>query len=137
MASFSNSDLEVKLGIHNALHRKKVLLALMTRTQKCEDPAGNLDHQWVTRWLDDVGLPQYKDAFLEARVDGRVLNFLTIDDLFTLKVTNQLHHLSLRRGIQVLRENNFEPSCLKRRGVPGERDSQIVHSDVIYWTNHR
>jgi len=137
LASFSNSDLEVKLGVHNTLHRKKVLLALMTRTQKCEDPAGNLDHQWVTRWLDDVGLPQYKDAFLEARVDGRVLNFLTIDDLFTLKVTNQLHHLSLRRGIQVLRENNFEPSCLKRRGVPGERDSQIVHSDVVFWTNHR
>ena len=23
------------------------------------------------RWLDDVGLPQYKDSFLEARVDGR------------------------------------------------------------------
>ena len=137
LASFSNSDLEVKLGIHNTLHRKKVLLALMTRTQKCEDPAGNLDHQWVTRWLDDVGLPQYKDAFLEARVDGRVLNFLTIDDLFSLKVTNQLHHLSIKRGIQVLRENNFEPSCLKRRGIPGERDSQIVHSDVVFWTNHR
>eukprot|EP00092_Neocalanus_flemingeri_P002953 GFUD01003158.1.p1 GENE.GFUD01003158.1~~GFUD01003158.1.p1 ORF type:complete len:836 (+),score=169.21 GFUD01003158.1:155-2662(+) len=137
LATFSNTDLEVKLGILNTLHRKKVLLALMTRTQKCEDPAGNLDHQWVTRWLDDVGLPQYKDAFLEARVDGRVLNFLTIDDLFQLKVTNQLHHLSLRRGIQVLRENNFEPSCLKRRGNPGERDSQIVHSDVVFWTNHR
>ena len=96
-----------------------------------------MDHQWVTRWLDDVGLPQYKDAFLEARIDGRMLNFLTIDDLFQLKVTNQLHHLSIRRGIQVLRENNFEPSCLKRRGAPGERDSQIVHSDVVFWTNHR
>jgi len=137
LAAFSNIDLEAKLGIQNTLHRKKVLLALMTRIQNCEDPAGNLDHQWVTRWLDDVGLPQYKDAFLEARVDGRVLNFLTIDDLFQLKVTNQLHHLSLRRGIQILRENKFEPSCLKRRGAPGERDSQIVHSDVVFWTNHR
>ena len=64
----------------------------MTRTQACEDPAAALDHQWVTRWLDDVGLPQYKDAFLEARIDGRMLNFLTIDDLFQLKVTNQLLH---------------------------------------------
>ena len=35
-------------------------------------------------------------------MDGRVLNFLTVDDLFQLKVTNQLHHLSLRRGIQVI-----------------------------------
>ena len=138
LATFTNSDLEQKLGIHNFLHRKKVLLALMNRTQNCEeDNAGMLDHQWVTRWLDDVGLPQYKDAFLEARIDGRMLNFLTIDDLFQLKVTNQLHHLSIKRGIQVLRENKFEPACLKRRGAPGERDSQIIHSDVVFWTNHR
>ena len=40
----------------------------------------------AARWLDDVGLPQYKDSFLEARVDGRVLNFLTVEDLFSLKV---------------------------------------------------
>ena len=24
------------------------------------DAEGRLDHHWVTRWLDDVGLPQYK-----------------------------------------------------------------------------
>ena len=61
-----------------------------------------LDHQWVVRWLDDVGLPQYKDRFLEARVDGRVLRLLTIDDLLVgLRVSNQLHHLSLKWGIQV------------------------------------
>jgi len=137
LASFSSTDLEVKLGIKHLLHRKKVCLALIARQQKCDDPAGNLDHQWVTRWLDDVGLPQYKDTFLEARVDGRVLNFLTVEDLFNLKVTNLLHHLSIKCGIQVLRENNFEPSCLKRRGVPGERDSLIVHTDVVFWTNHR
>ena len=52
-------------------------------------------------------------------------------------MTNQLHHRSIKRGIQVLRDNNFEPGCLKRRGAPGERDSQIVHSDVVFWTNHR
>jgi len=137
LAKFSSNDLEVKLGIKHVLHRKKVCLALIARQQNCDDPAGILDHQWVSRWLDDVGLPQYKDTFLEARVDGRVLNFLTVEDLFNLKVTNLLHHLSIKRGIQVLRENNFEPSCLKRRGVPGERDSQIVHTDVVFWTNHR
>lgn len=137
LATFSSNDLEVILGIKHVLHRKKVCLALIARQQKCDDPAGSLDHQWVTRWLDDVGLPQYKDTFLEARVDGRVLNFLTVEDLFNLKVTNLLHHLSIKRGIQVLRENNFEPSCLKRRGVPGERDSLVVHTDVVFWTNHR
>jgi hypothetical protein len=137
LAAFTSQELESKLGIRNLMHRKKVCLALLARQQGTDDPAGLLDHQWVTRWLDDVGLPQYKDSFLEARVDGRVLNFLTVDDLFQLKVTNQLHHLSLRRGIQVLRENNFQPSCLKRRGEPGERESQVVHSDVVFWTNHR
>lgn len=29
-------------------------------------------------WLDDIGLPQYKDQFHEARVDGRVIQYLTV-----------------------------------------------------------
>jgi len=37
-----------------------------------------------------------------------------------LKVTNTLHHLSLRRGIEVLRANNFSPTYLKRRPAPDE-----------------
>lgn len=32
----------------------------------------------ITKWLDDIGLPQYKHQFYEARVDGRVLNQMTI-----------------------------------------------------------
>merc|ERR1711972_700730 len=100
-----------------------VCLALLARQQGSSDPAGLLDHQWVTRWLDDVGLPQYKDSFLEARVDGRVLNFLTVDDLFMLKVTNQLHHLSIKHGIK--------PSVLRRRGEPGERESQVAPGEVL------
>lgn len=29
-------------------------------------------------WLDDIGLPQYKDLFYEARVDGRMIQYLTV-----------------------------------------------------------
>lgn len=29
-------------------------------------------------WLDDIGLPQYKDQFHESRVDGRMLQYLTV-----------------------------------------------------------
>lgn len=29
-------------------------------------------------WLDDVGLPQYKDKFYESKVDGRMLQYLTV-----------------------------------------------------------
>jgi len=32
----------------------------------------------VAGWLDDIGLPQYKDQFTEARIDGRMLHCLTI-----------------------------------------------------------
>jgi hypothetical protein len=64
-------------------------------------PAGELDTAWVLRWLDDAGLPQHKETFLAARVDGRVLHRLTMDDLAILHVTSHLHVSSLRRGIQV------------------------------------
>ena len=103
--------------MRNILHRKKILMALDARRKK-EDGITyqdkdnensymrlnleRLDHQWVVRWLDDVGLPQYKDRFLESRVDGRVLNLLTVDDvLIGLRISNHLHHLSIKRGIQV------------------------------------
>ena len=117
-----------------------------------------------------------EDIPLLLRVDGRVLNFLTVDDLFMLKVTNQLHHLSIKHGIkvgetllhipclvykasccpsknqkiqlnnkkqktqlflQVLRDNDFQPSVLRRRGEPGERESQVAPGEVLLWTNHR
>lgn len=32
----------------------------------------------VSGWLDDIGLPQYKSHFDEARVDGRMLHFMTV-----------------------------------------------------------
>lgn len=32
----------------------------------------------VLGWLDDIGLPQYKDQFHEARVDGRMIQYLTV-----------------------------------------------------------
>ncbi len=102
LAGMGFVDLEHRLGVRHYLHRKKLYLALSARQNAATrpDPEGGLDFHWVLRWLDDVGLPQYKDAFLEARVDGRVLNVMTTDDLFLLKVTSQLHHYSLRRGIQ-------------------------------------
>ena len=139
LLALSSHDLETKLGMKSVLHRKKVLLALQVKQEPGTHPdlPGRLDHQWVVRWLDDVGLPQYKDAFLEARVDGRVLNFLTVEDLFHLKVTNLMHHLSIKSGIQVLRQNDFEPACLKRRASPEERDRSSLPFEVSLWTNHR
>ncbi|XP_023202943.1 liprin-beta-1 isoform X7 [Xiphophorus maculatus] len=130
----SQQDLERELGIKQQLHRKKLQLALQALGSEEEDNKGKLDYNWVTRWLDDIGLPQYKTQFDEARVDGRMLHYMTVDDLLSLKVGSVLHHLSIKRAIQVLRLNNYEPNCLRRR--PSD-EKNISPAEISQWTNHR
>ncbi|KAI1238850.1 hypothetical protein IHE44_0011941 [Lamprotornis superbus] len=130
----SQQDLEKELGIKHPLHRKKLQLALQALGSEEENNHGKLDYHWVTRWLDDIGLPQYKTQFDEGKVDGRMLHYMTVDDLLSLKVISVLHHLSIKRAIQVLRINNFEPNCLRRR--PSD-ESNVTPSEVTQWTNHR
>ncbi|XP_063989136.1 liprin-beta-1 [Diachasmimorpha longicaudata] len=129
-------QIEKELDIKNSLHRKKLLYAI-----ECERCNGvgflgseKMDNAAVLRWLDDVGLPQHKEAFHNAKVDGRVLHRLTTEDLLTLGVAAQLHAASLRRGIQVLRELNFEFDNLERRSISG---NGADGSNVALWTNHR
>ncbi|XP_035396797.1 liprin-beta-1 isoform X18 [Cygnus atratus] len=130
----SQQDLEKELGIKHPLHRKKLQLALQALGSEEENNHGKLDYHWVTRWLDDIGLPQYKTQFDEGKVDGRMLHYMSVDDLLSLKVVSVLHHLSIKRAIQVLRINNFEPNCLRRR--PSD-ESNVTPSEVTQWTNHR
>ncbi|NXM79666.1 LIPB1 protein, partial [Oenanthe oenanthe] len=130
----SQQDLEKELGIKHPLHRKKLQLALQALGSEEENNHGKLDYHWVTRWLDDIGLPQYKTQFDEGKVDGRMLHYMTVDDLLSLKVISVLHHLSIKRAIQVLRINNFEPNCLRRR--PSD-ENKVTPSEVSQWTNHR
>ncbi|XP_066424455.1 liprin-beta-1 isoform X3 [Molothrus aeneus] len=130
----SQQDLEKELGIKHPLHRKKLQLALQALGSEEENNHGKLDYHWVTRWLDDIGLPQYKTQFDEGKVDGRMLHYMTVDDLLSLKVISVLHHLSIKRAIQVLRINNFEPNCLRRR--PSD-ENNVTPSEVTQWTNHR
>lgn len=127
-------SLEKELGIKNPLHRKKLQLAISAISAKKDEKSGQLDHMWVTRWLDDIGLPQYKDQFHEARVDGRMLQYLTVNDLLFLKVTSQLHHLSIKCAIHVLHANKFNANCLRRR--PAD-ENNISPSEVVQWSNHR
>uniref|UniRef100_A0A668A9Z9 PPFIA binding protein 1a n=1 Tax=Myripristis murdjan TaxID=586833 RepID=A0A668A9Z9_9TELE len=131
----SHHDLEKELGIKHPLHRKKLQLALQALGLKEEDDLkGKLDHNWVTRWLDDIGLPQYKSQFDDGRVDGRMLHCMTVDDLLSLKVGSVLHHLSIKRAIQVLRLNSYDPNCLRRR--PSD-ENNITPAEISQWTNHR
>ncbi|XP_039240233.1 liprin-beta-2 isoform X3 [Pipra filicauda] len=127
-------DMEKEMGIKHPLHRKKLVLAIKSINAKQDEKSAQLDHIWVTRWLDDIGLPQYKDQFHESRVDGRMLQYLTVNDLLFLKVTSQLHHLSIKCAIHVLHVNNFNPHCLRRRPV---EENNVSPSDVVQWSNHR
>lgn len=156
------SEVEKDFGVRNPLHRKKLRLAVAGMLNDDEDEllksAGRLDYLWVARWLDDIGLPQYKDAFIDARVDGRVLHYLTVEDLFNLKVTSQLHFGSIRSGIRILRENKvgiifcflnlnffinfflkkYNGQCLKRRATADEaHQSSYLPGEVSLWTSHR
>ncbi|XP_017769627.1 PREDICTED: liprin-beta-2-like isoform X2 [Nicrophorus vespilloides] len=135
------NEIEKELGIKNPLHKKKLQLALIdTEANSSNDPylskAGQLDTAWVLRWLDDTGLPQHKETFLMNRVDGRVLHRLTMDDLALLHVSSLLHVASIKRGIQVLREHSYEPSCLQRRSLPDDPDNPTP-KQVSLWTTHR
>ncbi|XP_032379195.1 liprin-beta-2b isoform X16 [Etheostoma spectabile] len=134
LLSATQQDLEKELAMKNPLHRKKLLLAIKTFSSKKSEKSAELDYIWVTRWLDDIGLPQYKDQFNEGRVDGQMLQYLTVNDLLFLKVSSQLHHLSIKCAIHVLHVNKFNSNCLKRR--PGN-ENHFSPSDVIQWSNHR
>uniref|UniRef100_A0A3B4DDL3 SAM domain-containing protein n=1 Tax=Pygocentrus nattereri TaxID=42514 RepID=A0A3B4DDL3_PYGNA len=134
LLSATPQEFEKEMGIKHPLHRKKLQLALRSFSNKAMEKSSELDHIWVTRWLDDIGLPQYKDQFHESRVDGRMLQYLTVNDLLFLKVTSQLHHLSIKCAIHVLHANKFNPHCLRRR--PGD-ENKTSPSEVVQWSNHR
>ncbi|XP_065360803.1 liprin-beta-2 [Calliphora vicina] len=148
-------DIEKELCLKSPLHRKKIELAIDELTCKETDPlslkAAHLDVGWVMRWLDDIGLPQYKDSFLQAKIDGRMLHHLTMEDLVQLHVTSCLHISSLRRAIQCMRETEWNPDCLIRRSTKitkrnsselNENASNVEEHDtslefIALWTAHR
>ncbi|KAM8751772.1 LOW QUALITY PROTEIN: liprin-beta-2b [Acanthopagrus schlegelii] len=134
LLSASPQDLERELAVKNPLHRKKLQLAIKTFSSKQPEKSAELDYIWVTRWLDDIGLPQYKDQFNDGRVDGQMLQYLTVNDLLFLKVTSQLHHLSIKCAIHVLHVNKFHPNCLRRRP---SNENEFTPSEVVQWSNHR
>ncbi|XP_038112437.1 liprin-beta-1 isoform X5 [Culex quinquefasciatus] len=134
LAAASPVDIEKELSLRHALHRKKIVLAVADVAESEEDDgllkcAGKLDTAWILRWLEDIGLPQHKDSFTAARMDGRMLHKLTMDDLAHLHVSSCLHVASIRRGIQLMREQKWNPNCFIQRaptdGTPGETKDNV------------
>ncbi|XP_052903007.1 liprin-beta-1 isoform X2 [Anopheles moucheti] len=132
-------DFEKELPLRNPLHRKKIVLAIADTSGTASDDellkcAGKLDTSWVQRWLDDIGMPQYKDTFIAARMDGRMLHKLTMDDLVHLQMSSCLHVSSIRRGIQLMRSEKWNPDCLIRRPLQVYINAK---DDVRLWTSQR
>ncbi|XP_017052045.1 liprin-beta-2 [Drosophila ficusphila] len=138
-------DIERELNLKLPLHRKKILLAIDEITGKEFDEltlkASNLDVAWVVRWLDDIGLPQYKDYFVQAKVDGRMLHRLTLEDLSQLHVSSCLHIASLRAGILCMRRLSWNAEGLIRRSIKVSSEDEPAGSpdkeNVELWTAHR
>lgn len=134
LANASDVQLEKMLQLKHHFHRKKLRLAVQTASRTADEltmSASRLDYLCVAKWLDDIGLPQYKELFLENRIDGAVLHHLTVQDLNRLKINTQLHHASIKTGIRVLRMNGFNPNCLIRRASPSGTHvgAKLPHSD--------
>lgn len=72
---------------------------------------------------------------MAARMDGRMLHKLTMDDLVTLHVSSCVHVASLRRGIQLMREQKWNPECFIRRSITDANSG--TKEDVRLWTCHR
>ncbi|XP_016966361.1 liprin-beta-2 [Drosophila biarmipes] len=138
-------DIERELNLKVPLHRKKILLAIDELTGKEFDEltlkASSLDVAWVLRWLDDIGLPQYKDYFMLAKVDGRMLHRLTLEDLSQLHVSSCLHIASLRAGILCMRRMSWNAEGLIRRSIKVASEDEGAASpdkeNVELWTAHR
>ncbi|XP_016982592.1 liprin-beta-2 [Drosophila rhopaloa] len=138
-------DIERELNLKLPLHRKKIQLAIDEITGKEFDDltlkASNLDVAWVLRWLDDIGLPQYKDYFMQAKVDGRMLHRITLEDLSQLHVSSCLHIASLRAGILCMRRLSWNAEGLIRRSIKVASEDEPSGSpdrdNVELWTAHR
>jgi len=134
LLKLNNAEYEQQLGIYDPVIRKKLRLALQAQSSNVEcDYAGRLDNTWVIHWLEDLGLPQYKQSFYEHKLDGRVLVNMTLDEVLQCKVYNLLHHTSLKRAIQFLRHQRFHPQYL--REIANQSEERCDH--VMLWTNSR
>ncbi|CAH0628716.1 unnamed protein product [Chrysodeixis includens] len=152
LAAASHAAIEKELAIKHPLHKKKILLGLTDLLGGHGDPllslAGRLDGAWTLRWLEDVGAAGARAAAADAALDGRLLHRLTHTDLHAhLRVAHALHALSIRRGIQVLRDNKFSPDTMIRRAMEGEAAggglgaegaaAPVAGARLARWSAHR
>ncbi|CAH8845551.1 unnamed protein product [Trichobilharzia szidati] len=122
LVTASKKSLAQLMGIRNPLHLKKLSIHI----QRCMKDSSLNNHASLYRnieapenfdmtgWLHDIGLSAYIPQFDNCIIDPYVLDQLSMDDLSVLKMSNELHVLSLRWGIQMLRHISFDRNRLCR-----------------------
>ena len=132
LLELTDSDLEIKLGIVNPVHKRKLMLAI----EDCRRPQNNphpnikeMDHYWVAQiWLPRLGLSNYSKLFYSNLVDGRVLRSLgkrEADEL--LKIAPRIDQMSLMSGIKLLKHFDFN----KDLWLEG------LNTEPVFWDNER
>lgn len=126
-----------QVGILSTLHCKKLKLAVLDALGAEASPLAELNHEWVGQWLADIGLPQFKRTFLDARLDGHVLDTISVEDLKLLDVNVPFHVTSIKRALQALRLCGYDGEYLKDSCAEKSHGSQkLLHwsaKDVCRW----
>ena len=66
----------------------------------------------VGRWLDTLSLPQYRESFADAAVDGAFLYDLNDEDLRnTLGIEHNLHRKKILNAVQRLKRAERQPAA--------------------------
>uniref|UniRef100_A0A914UX86 SAM domain-containing protein n=1 Tax=Plectus sambesii TaxID=2011161 RepID=A0A914UX86_9BILA len=136
LLTMTHHEMEKELCIKSPLHRKRLRLALRAIEEGTTDPASRMDYHQVLRWLDDIGLPQYRDAFAESLVDGPMLVALTAEDLIHMRVVTALHHATIARGIELLRNCGFNLNRIQRKFNPAAITKTPCPHVVETWSQH-
>ncbi|CAH8533301.1 unnamed protein product [Schistosoma curassoni] len=127
----SKKSLAQLMCIRNPLHLKKLLIHIrLCMKDQYPNNSNNININYnygclyrnieppenfdIPGWLHDVGLSSYIPQFDNCIIDPYVLDQLTMDDLSVLKMSSELHMLSLRWGLQMLRHINFDRNRLCR-----------------------
>ncbi|CAG9540370.1 unnamed protein product [Cercopithifilaria johnstoni] len=90
LLNMTNQEYEKELLMRNPLHRKRLRCVLTSISRGVKDSADRMDLHRVLLWLDDIGIPQYRESMAENMVDGQMLTLLTAQDLVevSLKIFN-------------------------------------------------